>query len=330
MPILFLIILIVMAVVLYGISVHLYNLTISTVYRNEPPDDPEKKTDNSHFSRSSDQKTKERSYAGPDGNDKTHCQNQRYYFDTHKTEDIYMQSRDSLMLHGTAVINDRSRWVIICHGYSSTARQMSSYAELFDELGFSVLAVDLRGHGESEGTYRGMGWHDSYDVWDWSCLLEKRYKARDIILFGISMGGATVMMAAGHALPESVKGVIEDCGYSSVKAELKYSMKKRYHLPSFPLLNMASFVTKRRAGYSLLTDGDAAAQLRLTKLPVLFIHGEDDTFVPFAMMSKVYKAASGPKMKFTVAGAGHGKSYSADPDGYRDAVYSFLYKYIRI
>jgi fermentation-respiration switch protein FrsA (DUF1100 family) len=207
---------------------------------------------------------------------------------------------------------------------------MSSYAELFDELGFSVLAVDLRGHGESEGTYRGMGWHDSYDVWDWSCLLEKRYKARDIILFGISMGGATVMMAAGHALPESVKGVIEDCGYSSVKAELKYSMKKRYHLPSFPLLNMASFVTKRRAGYSLLTDGDAAAQLRLTKLPVLFIHGEDDTFVPFAMMSKVYKAAAGPKMKFTVPGAGHGKSYSADPDGYRDAVYSFLYKYIRI
>jgi fermentation-respiration switch protein FrsA (DUF1100 family) len=144
------------------------------------------------------------------------------------------------------------------------------------------------------------------------------------------MGASAVMMASGHALSDSVRGVIEDCGYSSVKAELKHNMKIRYHLPSFPLLNFASLVTKKRAGYSLLTDGDAAAQLKVTKLPVLFIHGEADTFVPFWMLKKVYKAASGPKMKFTVPGAGHGKCLTVDPEGYRDAVYSFLYKHVRI
>lgn len=254
----------------------------------------------------------------------------REFFDASDMEDIYMQSRDGLMLHGVVIEKDTSRWAILCHGYTADAYSVSEFAEIFADKGFSILAVDLRGHGGSEGSYRGMGWHDSYDVCDWARLVEERYKASDIILFGISMGGATVMLASGHELPFSVKGIIEDCGYSSIKAELKYNAKKSYHLPSFPLLNFLSGVTRIKAGYSILTDGDAVAQVRKTEVPILFIHGEEDRFVPFSMMNKLYKAAGGPKMKFTVPGAGHGKSFATDPDGYRDAVYSFLYKYIRL
>ena len=288
-----------------GAGIYFYNSAISTTSSRETPGNPE-------------------------GNDDFPFYHDQKYFDENEREDVYMQSRDGLLLHGTAVIKDEKKWTILVHGYTSNAMHMSSFAALFGELGFSVLAVDLRGHGESEGNYRGMGWHDSYDVCDWASLITERYGAEDVILFGLSMGAATVMLASGHDLPDSVKGIIEDCGYSSVKAEMKYNMKVRYHLPGFPLLNIVSGVTKKRAGYSLLTDGDAVAQLKKTTIPMLFIHGEADRFVPFSMMEKVYRAAGGEKMKFTVPGAAHAMCFNDDPEGYRDAVYSFIYKYVRI
>lgn len=307
MPLLIVIVLLIFIAVGIGAGIYFYDLVIST--------------------KGGKNKAKVRN---PEAEDEQDVHYDHGYFDTAEKEDVYMQSRDGLMLHGIVIENDPSKWAVLCHGYTGSAYQMSSFGEIFAEKGFSILAVDLRGHGSSEGAYRGMGWHDSFDVCDWAALIEERYKVRDIALFGISMGGATVMMASGHKLPANVKVIIEDCGYSSIKAELKYNAKKSYHLPSFPLMNFLSGVTKIKAGYSILNDGDAVAQVRQTDIPILFIHGEEDRFVPFSMMNKLYKAAGGPKMKFTVPGAAHGKSFAMDPEGYKDAVYSFLYKYIRI
>lgn len=320
MPIVILIAIIVLAGAGVLAGTYCYNRIISTVSGKEAPKNPEEagggevNYDTSFFDAASE--------AG-------------------NYEDVYMQSDDGLLLHGIVIEEcnlttgvpsqyQSGKWAVLCHGYSGRGAFMSSFAELFAALGFSILSVDLRGHGESEGTYRGMGWQDSFDVKEWCEYLKTHYTVTDIAIFGISMGGATVMNAAGHDLPEEVKVVIEDCGFSSIKDEIKYNLNFKYKLPGFPIINLFSGVTKARAGYSIRKDGNAVAQLKKTKLPVLFIHGEADTYVPYEMLDRVYNAAAGPKDKFTVPGAGHGKCLTLDPEGYRDAVFSFLYRYINI
>lgn len=186
-------------------------------------------------------------------------------------------------------------WVIIVHGYGCDGLFMESYAEGFYDLSCNTLIPDLRGHGTSEGKYRGMGWHDRLDVIDWINYINENYEDTEIILFGISMGGTTVMMSSGETLPENIKAVIEDCGYSSIYDELKYQMSSIFNLPSFPILNLAGAVTQLRAGYNFINEGDAVSQMSKSVIPTLFIHGAEDKFVPTAMMEKVYSATSGER-----------------------------------
>lgn len=238
-------------------------------------------------------------------------------------------SRDGLRLHGYFAENPGAkRYAIICHGYHSNADSMMLFAEQFYSMGYGVLLPDARGHGQSGGAYVGMGWHERLDVADWAAWLIQRAPDCQIVLYGISMGGATVMMAAGEPLPNNVRAVVEDCGYSSVRAEFAYQLEQLFGLPSFPVLNMADMVARLRAGFSLLNDGDAAAQVANTRLPILFIHGGDDRFVPTAMVYDVYQAAAGEKELLVVEGAGHGMASSVDREVYWQAVTDFLQRYI--
>ncbi len=253
-------------------------------------------------------------------------------------EDVYMQSEDGLLLHGIMTRRETERdgdgpekWAVICHGYTTYAAYMSDYAELFDRMGFSTLSVDMRGHGGSAGTYRGMGWHDSFDIMDWTDWLTEHYgEDISVVLFGISMGGAAVMMASGHDVPGCVKCIIEDCGYTSIKDELKYQIKKRYGLPSFPLLNALSFWTRIFCGYSILKDGNAVRQVRASKTPILFIHGEADDYVPFKMHKKLYKSAGCEKESYTVENAGHCMSFKTDKNEYFRTISAFCGRYLDV
>lgn len=132
------------------------------------------------------------------------------------------------------------RTAILAHGYSSGGKSMSPFARFFcDSLGYNVLMPDARGHGESEGKYIGFGWHERKDILLWiDKVLERTGEDSSIVLFGISMGGATVMSASGEKLPLQVKAVIEDCGYSSLWGELSYNIRRIYILPTFPLLHL--------------------------------------------------------------------------------------------
>ena len=151
----------------------------------------------------------------------------------------------------------------------------------------------------------------------------------EIVLFGVSMGGATVMMTAGEAdLSPNVKCVIEDCGYSSVWDEFAGQLKEMFGLPTFPVLDAASLVTRVRAGWSF-KEASAVEQLKKTSLPMLFIHGEDDTFVPYAMLDVVYGAcASADKERLSIPGAGHGGAAGTDPELYWATVEAFLDKHM--
>lgn len=247
------------------------------------------------------------------------------------SQDRWLTSHDGLKLHGLYLPREDShKYAVICHGYGSAPQFGGRFAAKFYEMGYHVLAPAARAHERSEGEYVSMGWLERRDIVAWVDTLVEQDPRAEIVLFGVSMGGATVMMTAGEAdLSPNVKCVVEDCGYSSVWDEFAAQLKEQFGLPTFPVLNAASLVTQVRAGWNF-KEASAVEQLKKAKLPMLFIHGEEDTFVPYAMLDVVYEACASPeKEKFSVPGAGHGEASWEDPEGYWDTVERFLEKYIK-
>ncbi|WP_074482851.1 alpha/beta hydrolase [Streptococcus equinus] len=221
---------------------------------------------------------------------------------------------------------ETNKTVIVVHGFTNSKKDMKPYAWMFHELGYNVLMPDNMSHGDSEGQVIGYGWNDRLNVIKWAKLLTEENSDSQITLFGVSMGAAAVMMASGEeTLPKQVVNIIEDCGYSSVWDELKYQAKEMYNLPAFPILYEVSAVSKIRAGFSY---GQASCvyQLKNNTRPILFIHGEDDSFVPTNMVYKNYRATKGEKDLYIAKGAEHAKAFESDPKTYIEKISAFLQK----
>lgn len=219
------------------------------------------------------------------------------------------------------------KWAIIIHGYNNNATSMIRWVRHFYEEGYHVLTPDLRGHGKSEGEYIGMGWHDRQDVRLWIHKIIEEDPNAQIVLFGVSMGAATVMMAAGEELPPNVKVIIEDCGYTSAMDVFSHQLGILFGLPKFPVMQAANTMTKLKAGYDLY-EASAVKQVAKSKTPTLFIHGDQDKFVPFEMLDILYEAAACEKEKLVISGAGHWVSESVNPKLYWETVWHFIKKYM--
>jgi len=249
-------------------------------------------------------------------------------------EEWSLTSDDGLKLHAYYLPAETAtdKTAIIAHGYSGHSEQMSAFAQMYHEkLGYNVLIPDARGHGKSEGDYIGFGWPERKDYVKWiDRVIEHMEEEEDaqIVLHGVSMGAATVMMTSGEALPPQVKAIIEDCGYTSVTDELSYQLKRMYKLPSFPLLQSTSLLTKIRAGYSF-SEASALEQVKKSKTPMLFIHGSRDLFVPADMVYELYENGPEHKKLFIVPGAGHGMARQFDPEGYDREVTEFIGTYVQ-
>lgn len=245
------------------------------------------------------------------------------------SKDVYINSTNNgkLKLHSYEIKSNSDIWIIAVHGYMGDGKGIAGIARQFNNRGYNVLMPDLRGHGKSEGSYVGMGWHDRLDVIDCIYYLIKKNPNCKIILYGISMGAATVMMTTGEDLPVNVKLAIEDCGYTSVWDEFSYKLKQLYNLAEFPFLNAANTVCKKKAGYDF-KEASSVKQLKKSKTPTLFIHGSEDNFVPFEMLDNVYEAAACEKEKLVIEGAGHGMASTVNPELYWKTVDSFIEKYL--
>jgi len=219
-------------------------------------------------------------------------------------------------------------WVIAIHGYAGTSAYMGLWGRPFYEKGFNVVTPDLRAHGDSEGIWVGMGWPDRKDTLLWIDKILKQDPRANIVLFGVSMGAATVMGATGETLPANVRAAIEDCGYTSAWDEFEYQMDQLYHLPSFPILYAASVVGRVRAGY-FMQEASPLDQVKKSRTPTLFIHGGDDQFVPTYMVNTLYSESSAPdKQLLIIPGAGHGRALVYDLDNYWQTIWTFLQKHI--
>ena len=218
---------------------------------------------------------------------------------------------------------DSHNWVILLHGYSRNRERVYNYARFYAEKGFGLLMPDMRGHGESGGKYVGMGWLDRNDILLWIDMILSRDNDAQIVLHGVSMGAAAAMMTAGEDIPGNVSAVVEDCGYTSVWDIFSDVMWDNAGVPEFPLLHTSSLFSKLLAGYAF-EDASALEQIKKTAIPVLFIHGSDDSFVHTEMIYALYDACPTKKEIYIAEGASHGKALYIDPETYFERVFSFL------
>ena len=244
-------------------------------------------------------------------------------------EDVYKKSGDGLMLHAIYVPQKQDgqeeRIAVCFHGYTGQASSdVCGISDYYIRNGYSLLLVDQRAHGKSEGEYIGFGCLDRIDACSWiDWVIEHCGREVKIVLHGISMGGATVLMTGGLELPEQVKGIISDCGFTSPKKVFTHVLHSMYHMPAFPIMQITDIVNRKKAGYGL-DECNAAREVRKARGPLLLIHGDADTFVPCSMCDEIEQNCQCRVTKLIVKGAAHAESYYKDMEAYENAMTEFL------
>lgn len=250
----------------------------------------------------------------------------------HTAEHVTLTSFDGLKLSALYVPaeGEAPRGVcILFHGYRSLATiDFVLEVEFLHDLGYRLLVPYQRSHGESQGRYITFGAKERFDCRDWAKYAAARFPGEDIFLMGISMGAATVLLSLDTGLPKEVRGVVADCGFTSPWEIARHVARRNFHLPAFPLLYLLDLACRGIAGFSL-KGADTRKALGGSRLPVLFLHGAADDFVPVSMTEENYRACRGEKTLYLVPGAGHAQSYARDTAGCQERIRGFLRKYGR-
>lgn len=247
-------------------------------------------------------------------------------FDSFEKEDIYIKSFDNLKLYGRFIKNIKSNKVAISfHGFNCRARKEYPLHFSFFKEGYSLLIVDQRGMGLSEGKYLCMAMNERKDCLKWIEYVLNRFNNDvEIVIEGVSMGASTVMLAAQDIKYPQVKGIIADCGFNSAYDQIKHNLSTLMKLPSFPLLNTVRLYNKLFAKYEM-KETTAIDSLSKSDIPILIIHGRSDNFVPYENINIIYdKIKTNNKMRLDVDGAGHAASYVVKKDLYTQTVKKFL------
>lgn len=236
---------------------------------------------------------------------------------------IICSDGERLVGHWHACDNPK-RTIIAMHGWrSSWYSDFGLIADFWYENDCNVLFVEQRGQNNSGGEYMGFGLLERFDCLDWIHWVNERCGTTlPIYLGGVSMGATTVLMATGLDLPENVKGVVADCGFTSPYAIWKHVAENNLHLPYILHAQAAEELCKKNimAGP---TDYSTIDAMKECKIPVLFVHGTDDDFVPIEMTYENYKACNSEKELLVVPGANHGMSYYVDKERYEQAIKNF-------
>lgn len=245
--------------------------------------------------------------------------------------DTFIVAEDGAKLHALYIraAEETPKTALIIHGYTDNSIRMLMIGHLYNkELGYNVLLPDLRAHGKSDGEYIQMGWKDRLDILKWIDVTNKIYgDSTRMVIHGISMGAATTMMTSGEDVPHNIKCFVEDCGYTSVWDEFSHKLKAEYGLPSFPLMNGTSFYCEQKEGWNF-KEASPIKQVKKSKHPMFFIHGDADVYVPTWMVYDLFEAKSGEKELWIAPNTGHANAYWDHTDEYVKRTKDFVSKYI--
>ena len=234
--------------------------------------------------------------------------------------------------HALYVRTGSNKTALILHGWRDCSISFLYLARLYEHLlGYNVVMPDLHAHGLSEGEMIQMGWLDRKDALHWLGL----FQTDTMVVHGVSMGGATTMMMSAEELPKGIKDIcfVDDCGYTSVWEEFAGELKSQFGLPEFPLMFTSSLLCKLCYGWSF-GEASAIGEVSKTTHPMLFIHGDQDTFVPTEMTYRVFQAKPSTvpddpsvticKKLWIAEGAAHAESYQKHRDEYVRTVCDFI------
>ena len=247
--------------------------------------------------------------------------------------DTFAIMPDGTRAHAVLIRSTKAngRTAVVVHGYTNNSIDMLHIARIYNkEMHYNIVLPDLHGHGLTGGNDIQMGWKDRIDVLKWIEMAPKTFgisaDSMRIVVHGISMGAATTMCVSGEKTPKYVRCLVEDCGYTSAWDEFKHELHGRYSLPAFPLLYTASWLTKAKYGWSFKEASPLKQVAKCTK-PMLFIHGDKDTFVPTWMVYPLYEAKPHPKKLWIAPGSGHAFAYRDHRKEYIKKVEEFVNQY---
>lgn len=243
--------------------------------------------------------------------------------------DVQIMSHDGIRLVGHWYENPNAKRIVVAmHGWrSSWTQDFGMIAQFLHTNGCNILYAEQRGQGDSGGDHMTFGLLERFDCLDWvQWVNEHNEQGLPVYLAGISMGATTVLMTAGLELPENVRGIVADCGFTSPKAIWKHVTEENLHLSYELHDNLVERLCQKKISLGTQEYSTLEA-MRICKVPVLFVHGSEDTFVPISMTYENYLACTAPKELLVVPGAGHGLSYCTEKQRYEDAVKAFWKKH---
>lgn len=238
-------------------------------------------------------------------------------------EDLFTYN-DNLKLHAVLYKNNTEKLAVLMHGIHSSPYYNFSYiATKLYSLGYSILLVDQRSHGLSEGKYITFGILEQYDLLAWLDLIDKNLEnIQEIIVYGISMGASTVGYASNKIHSDKVKALILDCGFTSFENMMKYNLK-RTHTKDLGFSNYYRRTAKKLLGVNI-KDNEVKNSLKNSKIKTLFIHGELDDVVPLSHTLKNYEETTSEKDLIIIKNAKHTTSSIIGKEDFWKKFFEFI------
>jgi len=237
--------------------------------------------------------------------------------------EVYIDSKYGYKIHGFFFPNNNSKKsIILCHGITWSLYGSVKYMDIFLKRGFSVFIYDHRNHGLSGGRDTSFGYYEKFDLkkcTDW--LFDKLGKDILVGLHGESMGAGIALQ--NIAIDARIIFCIDDCGYSDAQELFQHRLEKDYDIKKLPLVKLSSRISKMRVGWRF-KDVSPITTLPKVKIPILFIHGEEDDYVPASMCKQMYSVKKGYKDIYIAANAGHAQAYISNKNEYEKRVDEFL------
>ncbi len=246
-------------------------------------------------------------------------------------EEISIKSYDNVTLKGQfipSIDNESTNLAIVVHGYHASLQDMIIIGKFYSDLGFKVMLLDMRGHGQSEGSFTTLGHYEKYDLKKWIHFALRTYGATDkILLHGVSMGASTIFLSTTLNLPQNVKFIVADSGFDNAWNMLWGNLRPKSLRILLPGASIISLFSKR----FFLSSVNVAHAVRKNKIPLIIIHGEKDEKVPFEVGKSLHELSKAPTKDFyQIPNCKHGEGYIVDKAGYEQRVILHLKDYFTI